>query len=126
MTDRPFGSGLRMVEVLAYEPDLLFSSRIEAAARKAGLEFDLASTVEQLLNQLMKFTPRIVILNLDQAEGELGRLEEHVKRGASKFVGYYSHTNTRLVEEAQRMGLNLILPRGAFVSRLDGIVKELR
>jgi hypothetical protein len=114
-----------MVEILAYEPDLLFSSRIEAAAAKAGLEVVLASTVEQLLHQLELFAPRIVFLNLDQAEGELARLEEYVKRGGSKFIGYYSHTNTKLVEEAQQMGLTLVLPRGAFVSRLDGIVEKL-
>lgn len=117
---------LIMAEILAYEPDLLFSSRIEAAATKAGFEVEVATTTEQLLRQLEQFTPRIVFLNLDQAEGELAGLEEHVRRGASRFVGYYSHTNKSLVQEAQQMGLTLVLPRGVFVSRLDGIVDTLR
>ena len=115
-----------MVEILVYEPDLLFSSRIESAATKARLEVALASTMEQLLNQLRQFTPRIVFLNLDQAEGELAGLEDYLRRDSPKFVGYYSHTNTGLLEEAQRVGLSLVLPRGAFLSRLDGILGQLR
>jgi hypothetical protein len=112
-------------DVIAYEPDLLFSSKIEAAATKAGLQAKVASNLEELLRELEQAAPRVVFLNLDAAEGKLGALEGVVKSGSRRFVGYYSHVNTQLAEEARRIGVSVVISRGAFVTRLPEILKEL-
>ncbi len=116
---------METAEIVAYEPDLLFSSGIEAASAKAGLHAIITSDLEELIWELKQATPRVVFLNLDAAEGKLAALEAFAKNGVCKFVGYYSHVNTPLAEEARRIGIDSILSRGAFVARLDGILKGL-
>jgi hypothetical protein len=111
-------------DVIAYEPDLLFSSKIEAAATKAGLQAKVTSNLEELLRDLEQAAPRVVFLNLDVAEGKLAVLEGVAKHGSSRFVGYYSHVNTQLAEEARRIGISVVISRGAFVTRLPEILKE--
>ncbi len=112
-------------EIIAYEPDLLFSSRIEGAAGKAGVGVKFVSDVQQIAQQLKQVIPRAVFLNLDAAEGKLSGLEELVRDGSFKTVGYYSHVNARLAEEARRVGIKIILSRGAFAARLDNLLKDL-
>lgn len=112
-------------EVFVYEPDLLFSSRIESVSAKAGFQARVLSDFEGFLQELERAAPRIVFLNLDAAEGKLAALEGIAKNGSCKIVGYYSHVNTRLAEEARRIGLVRVFSRGAFVTRLDEILREL-
>ncbi len=79
-----------------------------------------------MVQQLKEATPRIVILNLDAAQGKLGALEGLLKDMSFQTVGYYSHVNTRLAEEARRIGIGIILSRGVFAARLGQILEELR
>ncbi len=102
----------------------MFSSRIEGAAAKAGVDVKFVSSFQEMVQQLKEVRPRIVILNLDAAQGKLEALEEVVKGGSFKTVGYYSHVNTRLAEEAQRIGIGIILSRGVFAARLSQILEE--
>ncbi len=111
-------------DIIAYEPDLLFSSKIEAAATKAGLQTKVTSNLEALLRDLEKAPPRIVFLNLDAAEGKFAALEAVTQQGSSKIVGYYSHVNTKLAEQARRIGVSVVISRGAFVIRLPEILKQ--
>ncbi len=106
------------------DPDLMFSSRIEAAASKAGLRAIVTTNVQELLVELSKSTPRIVFLNLDATEGKLGRLMGYIGSGF-RIVGYYSHVNNRLQEEAKRVGLGQVISRGAFVGKLSEMLGEL-
>jgi hypothetical protein len=112
-------------KILVYEPDLMFSSRIEAAAARVGASIEVANRIENLAEELKAGGVQGMLLNLDAAEGNLGRLESVLKVIPVKTVGYYSHTNTRLMEEARRAGIGSVLTRGAFVARLDVILKDV-
>lgn len=114
-----------MSDIIAYEPDLLFASRIEGAAAKAGINIEIFSDLDQLGQRLKESTPRIVILNLDAAEGKLGALEPFIKIVSFKAVGYYSHVNAGVGEEARRIGIGIVLSRGAFAARISELLKEL-
>lgn len=111
-------------EVLAYEPDLMFSSRIEAACAKAGIPATIATDLDTLIQRLKRGAPEIVFLNLDASEGRLTALEPFTKNRGPRYVGYYSHLNTQLGEDARRIGIN-VFSRGAFVSNLESILKGL-
>jgi hypothetical protein len=115
-----------LTTVLVFEPDLIFSSKIEAAAAKAGVEIVVTSRFEELLRQLKLFIPKSIVLNLDASTGELDALKDYIKLGTIEFVGYYSHVNVGLQEEARRLGIENVLSRGTFVSRLEGIMQGLR
>lgn len=109
-------------EVILCDADLLFSSKIEAASAKRGLTTKVTLDLRELMEELERAKPRMVFLNLDAAEGELGAL---AKFGAiCKIVGYYSHVNTRLAAEAHRVGIANVFSRGALVGKLDELLTE--
>jgi DNA-binding NarL/FixJ family response regulator len=101
----------------------LFSSRIEGAAARAGVGVMFVRNLQEIAQQLQETTPRILILNLDAAQGNLEALEEVVRGGSFQTVGYYSHVDTRLAEEAKRIGVGIVLPRSVFAARLGQILE---
>lgn len=117
---------MRTAEIIVFEPDLMFASRIEGAATNAGVGVKFVNDLHEMVEQLRRMTPQTVILNLDAAEGKLDGLEPLVKNGPFKTIGYYSHVNTRLAEDAKRIGIGIVLSRGAFTARLGQILRELR
>ena len=95
-------------DVLVFEPDLLFFSKIDGSIRKMGARVRVITDYSVLLQDLTKDTPKLLILNLDALEGKLGTLRDVLSGKPCVSVGYYSHTNTRLVEEETTQGLVLL------------------
>lgn len=102
----------------------MFSSRIESVAARAGVQLKVFGNLEEFIGEARQTTERIVLVNLDAAEGKLASLEGFPENLFCKVVGYYSHVNSQLAEEARRVGISVVLSRGAFVKKLEGIVKE--
>jgi DNA-binding NtrC family response regulator len=109
-------------KVVAFEPDLIFSSRIESTAQKAKYKVRIITDNEELLHQLATDPPDLLLLNLDSLEGNLESLERFVRKGTYKTIGYYSHMNAQLAEEAERIGVNTV-SRRAFVARLNDLLR---
>ena len=109
-------------EVILCDADLLFSSKIEAASAKRGLTTKVTLDLRELMEELERAEPRMVFLNLDAAEGELVALDKF--SSICKIVGYYSHVNTRLAAEANRVGIANVFSRGALVGKLDELLTE--
>ncbi len=115
----------RLVEVVAYETDLMFSSRIESAAARAGVTVKFVSTLQELAECLGQTTYKALIVNLDAATGQLVELGAIVREGHVKTVGYYSHVNSLLAAEARRVGIGVVLTRAAFAARIDEVLKDV-
>ncbi len=111
-------------KILVFEPDLLFSSKLDSSIRKMGDQVMLVTDQANLLQELTRGMPKVLVLNLDAPDGKLDLLRDILGREPCSSVGYYSHTNTRLAEEAKRAGIGVILPRGAFVSRIREILAK--
>jgi DNA-binding NarL/FixJ family response regulator len=111
--------------VLVCEPDLLFSSGIESAARRHGFDVKLTTTPADLVESLNEKTPSVVIMNLDVI-CPLSVISGLTGKQGCRFVGYYSHVNARVAEEAKRAGFETVLPRRAFVSKLNGILEMVK
>ena len=99
--------------LLAFEPDLIFSSKIESLSRKFGVTAKVVTSVDGLLKDLAGSMPIAVTLNLDALQGKLEALEEIAHKPFPVF-GYYSHVDTALAEEARRLGIHTVIARGAF------------
>ena len=110
--------------IVVFEPDLLFSSRIEGQARRIGADLNLVTDYDGLLQQLSENVPELLILNLDLLESRLGQLQNILSGKSCKSVGYYSHVNTRLGEEARQCGIRLIMSRGAFFTKMGDIFAQ--
>lgn len=115
---------MQVVHLIVFEPDLLFSSRIESAAAKAGFPVKVFDNLNDFLQEAKKSTPQVALVNLDAAVGKLAGLERLARSLSCKVVGYYSHVNSGLAEEAQRTGISAVFPRGAFASKLEALLRE--
>jgi hypothetical protein len=114
-----------VVQLIALEPDLLFSSKIESIAAMLGVETKIVTSLQALRAALGAEEPKIVVVNLDAFVGQLDSLAELTGTKSFRVVGYYSHVNAELAGEASKMGAALILSRGAFVSKIRDVLTEL-
>ena len=114
----------QIADIIVFEPDLLFSSRIDSAAAKAGFTVVVFDTLDEFLKEAEQSTPEVAVVNLDAAVGKFSGLEGLARTPSCKVVGYYSHVNSSLAEEAQRTGISAVFPRGAFASRIEALLRE--
>ena len=111
--------------IVVFEPDLLFSSRIESQARRLGADVKLVTDCDGLLRQLRENVPELLIVNLDLLETRLEQLQEFLGGRSCKSVGYCSHLNALLGEEAKRFGVGLVMSRGSFVTKMREVLAQV-
>ena len=113
-----------MVQIVVLEPDLLFSSKVESACAKLRVETKIVAGFKDLEASLRVEPPNVLIVNLDCFAGDLGGLKRLIQTPL-KIVGYYSHVNSKLADEARAIGVDLIVPRGAFLNKIQDVLSEL-
>lgn len=116
-------------KVLVAVPDLLLQSRITEAAKRAGVEYVLAATADDVLLAGKRDKPGLVILDLESpriaAENTLQRLRADAEMCAVPTVGFYSHVDKRLAERMVQAGCDRAMPRGQFVEKLEELLRPL-
>lgn len=100
--------------------NLLFRSRIEEAARRAGVTVLLALRDQPLGQAIQKMGPGTVLADLNQP-GALEALREAVAGGSIRAVGYLGHLQNDLMAEAETAGVE-VLTRGQLSGQLDALV----
>jgi len=108
-------------DVLAFEPDLIFSSKIDSLTRKMGVPLTVVTDLVALGKELTGKRPRLLVLDLDALEGKLASLKEVLTGKTCVSVGHYSHMNRPLAEEAKQSGVGVVVSRGEFVSSMQNI-----
>ena len=110
--------------MLVFEPDLIFSSRVENAASKSGLEAIVTITIDELQRAVWASVPEALLVNLDAFASTGWSLVESV-RGRCRLIGYYSHVDSKLAAEALVRGFDEVVPRRTFVDKLSEILADL-
>jgi DNA-binding NarL/FixJ family response regulator len=111
-----------MPRVVAYMDDLFFQMKLAETARQLGLEVKVATTAESLL-QLLEPLPRLVIVDLNAKSSPLDAVER--LRSAQphlRVIGFLSHVQTDLAQQAQAAGFDEIMPRSRFSMNLPQIL----
>lgn len=114
--DRP-----RHVAVVA--ADLLFASRIRAAAEQLGVRATFARNADQLAEAAA--TADLVILDLDTRWLDAPVAIRDLKRGAARHppvIAFVSHVRTDAIDAAREAGADSVLARSAFVRSLAEIL----
>ena len=112
--------------VLVAVDDLLFSSKIRATAKQAGVELTFARTPEDVLSQARMSKPALVIFDLNSAKTDplatIAALKADPTLAVIRTVGFASHVHTDLIAAARKAGADQVLPRSAFAGNLADIL----
>jgi DNA-binding NarL/FixJ family response regulator len=112
--------------VLVAVDDLLFSSKIRAAAKQAGVELVFARSHDEILQQARAARPSLAIFDLNSAKTDPVATIEALKRDPAltgiRTIGFASHVHTALISAAREAGADQVLPRSAFAGSLPEIL----
>jgi PleD family two-component response regulator len=112
--------------ILAAVADLMFSSRIRAAAGASGADVRFVRTAHDVLNDARSRRPSLVLLDLNAAQlspvDTIARLKADVETSGIRIVGFVSHVQGDLIAAARAAGIDEVLARSAFVSRLPELL----
>ncbi|MEQ1883967.1 MAG: response regulator [Bryobacteraceae bacterium] len=113
--------------VLAVIEDLFFTVKINEAAKRAGLP---ATFVKSETDALVKAAeqPTVIIIDLNCASTDvLGLIRKLKGDEATKkisLIGYVSHVQGELKQQAQEAGCDMVLARSAFSQNLPQILNR--
>jgi len=111
-----------MPRVVAYMDDLFFQMKLAETAKHLGLEVKVACNAESLL-QLLDPPPRLVIVDLNARSQPLEAMKQ--LRSAQpdlRVIGFLSHVQTGLAEQARAAGFDEVMPRSKFSMSLPDIL----
>jgi hypothetical protein len=102
-----------MARVVAFIPDLLFGSRVQAALLADGHEVELVGDHETVRASLMGARVLVVDLTDDAFHG--AELVESLSVGGAlegiRTLAFYSHVDVAARRRAESAGFDLIVPR---------------
>lgn len=112
--------------IVAAVDDLLFSSKIRTTAKQAGVELVFARTPPEILEQTRTLRPSLVIFDLNSAKTNpletIASLKSDPELSAVPTLGFVSHVHTELIAAARGAGVDEVMARSAFASRLAEIL----
>ncbi len=116
--------------VVAAVDDLFFSTKIESAAAGLGIRLIEARDALQLEAALAETTPDLVILDLNSRTCEplqaIRRIRAEPRFRATRLLGFLSHVQKKLHQEALAAGCDAVVPRSRFSADLIGILQSGR
>jgi PleD family two-component response regulator len=114
--------------ILAIVDDLMFTSKIKAAANQLGVPVVFARSKEAALDEMRKLAPTRVIFDLNSARtdplGIVGAMKQDPALASTPTVGFVSHVRTDIINAARQAGVDEVLARSAFTERLAEILKS--
>ena len=112
--------------VLAAVDDLLFSSKIRATAKQAGVDVVFARSPQEVLDQARAQKPSLILFDLNSGKTDpvatIAALKGDSAFSATRILGFASHVHTDLIASARDAGADQVLPRSAFAANLADIL----
>ena len=114
-------------KVLAVLEDLFFTVKINEAAKRAGLGITFVKSEHDVLEQA-KLQPALIIVDMNFQGVDPLKLIRKLKADENtrriNLVGYLSHVQGELKQQAQEAGCDMVLARSAFSQNLPQILKR--
>ncbi len=115
-------------KILAVVEDLLFTVKISDAAKRAGLEVEFLKSEHDVIEKATNEKPLLIILDLNFSAVQPLKLISKVKSNGDmkqiSVIGYLSHVQGELKQQAQEAGANIVMARSAFSQNLQQILKR--
>ncbi len=114
-------------KIVAILNDLMFTVKIQEAAKRAGLEAVFAKDAEAAIEKA-KQSPFVIILDLNATcLSSLDLIESLKSNPETKqiaLLGYVSHVDAELKKAAQQKGCDVVIARSAFSQNLPTLLKR--
>ena len=97
--------------------DLMFSSRVTAAARDRGIQLDVVSSPDALLEKLASADINLVLLDLNLNGLDIQTLVPQLRAVSDRpvsIIAYASHVHESKLADAKEAGCDEVLSRGQF------------
>ena len=112
-------------KVLVITTDLFFLPRVQNVATPNGYDTRQVMTVDRLQEELSEGNSILALVDL---EGEFDLWSEAIKTlldvgdSRPKVVGYGGHSNIKMLDEAKKLGCDLVLTKGQFSRDLQKLI----
>ncbi|HET9554104.1 MAG TPA: hypothetical protein VFP50_14140 [Anaeromyxobacteraceae bacterium] len=103
--------------------DLVFRSKIHAAAERLGVPMKLAPRGAPLEEAVRDVAGPTVLADLAEP-GLLDQVRAAKAAGPVKVIGFAGHLQQALMDEAVAAGVDEVLSRGQLVARLDELLRQ--
>jgi len=104
--------------------DMFFAAKIRAAAQNAAREVDSVKSLEQL-EKMAHDPPSLIIVDLNSERldgiGVIALLKSNPMMKGIPIIGFLSHVQVDLKEEAESAGCDYVIPRSMFSMKLPDI-----
>ncbi|MGH7801291.1 MAG: response regulator [Thermodesulfobacteriota bacterium] len=115
-------------KIIAVLDDLFFTSKIKEAAKSLNSDLEFTKNTDGLIQKLKSEKPSLIIFDLNsKACNPLETIKELKSSSYLKDIpvlGYLSHVQTDLKDEADKAGCDLVLPRSKFSKDLKEILTK--
>jgi CheY-like chemotaxis protein len=112
--------------VIAVVDDLFFASKIRGAGEQAGVKVTFARTADGLIDLARSNPIVLIIVDLHSQKidpiGLAKSLKDDDQLRTISLIGFFSHVQIELQQAATAAGFDRVMPRSAFVSRLNEIL----
>jgi CheY-like chemotaxis protein len=114
-------------KALAVVEDLFFTVKINESAKRAGLAIEFVKSEKDALDKA-KGKPPLIIVDLNfggiDPVGLIRKLKADKDTQAISLIGYVSHVQGELKQQAQEAGCDMVMARSAFSQNLPLIFKR--
>src|SRR5574342_336455 len=108
--------------ILAVLDDLMFTSKIRTTASALGVTVAFARSADAALAEMHKTTPRLVILDLNNARTKpldiVAAMKQDAALASVPTVGYASHVMVDVIDAARKAGVGAVMARSMFAQKL--------
>ncbi len=113
-------------QILVAVGDMIFTSKVDATARQVGVIAKFARTIDKLLESARKEHPDLILLDLNNPRFDplaaLRQLKTDDVAQHIPIIGFLSHVQVELRQQAMALGCNFTLPRSEFTHYLSEIL----
>jgi PleD family two-component response regulator len=113
--------------VVALVDDMFFAAKIRETARALGIELKIARTIDAVIEAAATEDTRLIIADLHASCCDpfalAGRLKADKRLKTIPLIGFFSHVQLALQQQAAQAGYDRILPRSSFSKNLPQILE---
>jgi len=112
--------------VIAVVDDLFFASKIRGTAEQLGVAVSFPRSADAIIEVALRDQPALIICDLhamriDPIEmAKLLKADERLR--SIPLLGFFSHVQTKLQDQAEQAGFDRVIPRSAFAKHLADIL----